>query len=81
LTPVSVVHAYNNAATRAAAEAVGPVAHNQHGESIGVPAVMMQEVSWTQARREAGGDAPFNQAQRRQEAFHAARDPQQRKLF
>jgi len=25
---------------------------------------MMQEVAWTQARREAGGDAPFNASQR-----------------
>jgi hypothetical protein len=47
-----------------AAEGVGPVSFDQFGQHIGVPSVMMQEVAWTQARREAGSDAPFNASQR-----------------
>lgn len=67
------VHAFNNKATRQAAAEVGPISFNQHGEAINVPSVMMQEVAWTQARRDAGGDAPFNAQQRqRQEEFTAA---------
>lgn len=85
------VHAFNNKATRTAAANVGPVSFNQHGEDIVVPSVMMQEVAWTQGRREAGGDAPFNAQQRQRQAeFKAAAkkesqvpavDPDQGTLF
>jgi len=61
---VSAVHAFNNKATRKAAAETDTGTFNQHGEEINVPSVMMQEVAWTQARREAGGDAPFNKQQR-----------------
>jgi hypothetical protein len=64
ITKEGAVHAFNNKATRMAAEGVGPVSFDQFGQHIGVPSVMMQEVAWTQARREAGGDAPFNASQR-----------------
>jgi hypothetical protein len=64
ITSVGAVHAFNNKATRMAASDVGPVSFDQFGQHIQVPSVMMQEVAWTQARREAGGDAPFNASQR-----------------
>lgn len=61
-------HAFNNKATRDAAKALSPVSHNQHGEAIDVPSILVQEVAWTQFRRDAHGDAPFN----RQQAARAA---------
>ena len=67
VTKQGVVHAFNNKATRDAAANVGPISFNQFGEHIQIPSVMMQEVAWTQARREAGGDAPFNKQQREAE--------------
>lgn len=67
ITKQGAVHAFNNKATREAARGMGSVSFNQHGEEIYIPSVMMQEVSWTQTRRDAGGDADFNQAQKAKE--------------
>jgi hypothetical protein len=49
-----VIHAVQNMATRRAAAKMGPISFNQFGENIAMPAVMAQEVSWTEAREQAG---------------------------
>lgn len=67
LTPQAAVHAFNNKATRQAAQELGALSFNQFGENINTPSVMVQEVSWTQGRRDAGGDSEFNAAQRQAE--------------
>lgn len=80
ITSQGAVHAFNNLATRQAARGMGPVSFDQFGNNIYVPSVMMQEVAWTQARRDAGGDAPFNQekAAKEKAAKAAAKDAKKR---
>jgi hypothetical protein len=73
----AVYHAWNNAATTAAAKKL----ERQHGLGFTVPSVLVQETSWTGARREAGqnggkGDAEFNAQERgrREDEVQAHRD-------
>tara|TARA_Y100000034_G_scaffold136162_1_gene211176 strand:- start:44 stop:1276 length:1233 start_codon:yes stop_codon:yes gene_type:complete len=49
-----VTHAIQNMATRRAAAKMGTISFNQFGENIAMPAVMAQEVSWVEAREQAG---------------------------
>lgn len=49
----ALTHAYNNRATQKAAE------QQSRGSGVTVPPVAVQEVGWTQVRREAGKDAGF----------------------
>lgn len=60
IRPDDVVHAIQNMATRRAATKMGPVSFNQFGEDIAMPAVMAQEVAWTEGRIQAGADSTFN---------------------
>lgn len=67
MKPESAVHAFSNKATRQAAEETQSGTFNQFGEEIGVPSAMLHPAAWTMARREAGGDAPFNAQQRKEQ--------------
>ena len=58
-----VIHAVQNLATRRAATKMGTVSFNQFGEDIAMPAVMAQEVAWTEGRVQAGKDSAFNREQ------------------
>jgi hypothetical protein len=60
IRPDDVIHAIQNMATRRAAAKMGPVSFNQFGENIAMPAVMAQEVAWTEGRVQAGADSAFN---------------------
>lgn len=59
----AVLHAYNNEATVRAARRVGEATGvvDSAGRST-FPAVAMQEVSWTEARRAAGKDPEYNRS-------------------
>jgi hypothetical protein len=50
----ALTHAFNNKATRIAAD------QQSRGSGVTVPPVAMQEVGWTQMRKEAGKDAAHN---------------------
>lgn len=52
----AVQHAANNAATVKSASDIG----KKYGADGAVPSVLMQEVSWTEARRKGGKDPEFN---------------------
>ena len=60
----ALAHAFNNRATHMAA------AQASEGTHLPLPGTAMQEVSWTQARREAEKDTEYNE-QQREEAEHA----------
>ena len=57
----AVIHALNNEATIRAASRIGKQfgVVDEHGESL-LPAVALQEVAWTEVRREAGKDPEYN---------------------
>ena len=75
----AVLHAYNNEATVRAArrigESTGVVDHR--GRSV-FPAVAVQEVAWTEARRRAGKDPAYNQSQVQQ---RGPKPPRQDEMF
>lgn len=54
----AVQHAFNNKTTRKAGE---QLTRKSGMEGAGLPAVAVQEVSWTHARRLAGGDKEYNE--------------------
>lgn len=54
VTNTTLTHAYNNRATQKAAE------QQSRTSGVTVPPVAMQEVGWTQARKEAGKDPAHN---------------------
>lgn len=76
--PTALLHAFNNKATIDAARKQSFGGHREvaPGVHVGVnlPAVAMQEVAWTQARRETGKDKDWNDAQK------AAPSPTQRAM-
>ena len=72
-----VVHAIQNMATRRAAAKMGPVSFDQFGEDIAMPAVMAQEVTWTEGRRQAGADSEFNLEQAEAKKADSKRTQQQ----
>ncbi len=80
-----LVYAWGNKATRKASELLGPVTFNQHGENVHMPSVMVQEVAWTQGRREAGADAPHNKEVRERTGHRGSivsnRPSQEERLF
>ena len=55
----------------------------KHGLDYHVPSVLVQEASWTEARREGGKDPAFNQAQAAQPRSRQFDEvhPDQGKLF
>jgi hypothetical protein len=55
----AIQHAVNNAATVKASEKL----EKKYNTGFAVPSVMVQEVPWTQARREGNKDPEFNKAQ------------------
>jgi hypothetical protein len=63
--PEQAVSAQHNEAIRTLSERhIGPVSHDQFGQDVHVPASLIQETVWTQARRDAGWDPSFNKQQR-----------------
>jgi hypothetical protein len=62
VSAAAIHHAWNNKATRMAAEEIGQEAGlvDSQGESL-VPAVGVQEMSWTEFRRVGGKDSPYAQ--------------------
>lgn len=59
ITTEGVRHAFGNEATRRAAKAMGPVSFDQFGREIHMPAIMAQEISWSQMRGNVGFDPEF----------------------
>lgn len=65
VTPEAAVSAQQNEALRRTSEnIIGPVSFDQFGEAIYPPKSLVQEVAWTQIRREAGADPEYNAEQR-----------------
>lgn len=59
VTPEGVRHAFGNEATKRAARGLGPVSFDQFGRAIEMPAVMAQEVPWSQVRANVGFDPEY----------------------
>jgi hypothetical protein len=59
VTTEGVRHAFGNEATRRSARAMGPVSFDQFGREIHMPAIMAQEVTWSQMRGNVGFDPEF----------------------
>ena len=64
ITPVATVSAQHNEAIQRVSRQAGAVSFDQFGNDIYTPSSLIQETVWTEARRQAGGDKPFNAAQR-----------------
>lgn len=64
ITPVATVSAQHNEAIQRLSRKMGPVSFDQFGNDIYTPSSLIQETVWTEGRRQAGGDKPFNAAER-----------------
>lgn len=60
VTPEAAVSAHLNEAVRKTSESViGPISFDQFGEKIFTPSSLIQEVAWTEIRRQAGADKDY----------------------
>ena len=63
ITPVSAVSAQHNEAIQQVSRRIGSVSFDQFGNDIFTPSSLIHETTWTEARKQAGGDKEFNAEQ------------------